>query len=357
MTIIRQFKRAVNVTWGPLSTVQPTELDALPAIPTIGNLDDDGIRIDFDFERTSNGEPDRGKVRLWNLTRKTAESIRDDHEILSADRRRVFDVNRGPPRASSEVLAAQLKSINEGHRVEVSAGYGGKPELVFRGEYVNVKTRKRVSATDFVTEIDLGDTFTSLRDGFLDNPLGLGVTIPQLVQQFSDATGIRTNKDAALRIAAVAPTATVTVFQNGAAGAIRAPEMMDDLADYLGLTWFVRNGELFFLPQGGAIQDFAVPLRAGLDLLDFSDTRGFKDISGKANMNPRIEPGRGLIIFDEAGKLVGNGFGFVVKFARYRGDTHGKDFFTEFEATESVEPIPGIAEFGTSIAQAAGLVG
>jgi len=199
MTVIRQFKRSVAVAWGISSTVQPSELDAIPLQPTIGNLDDDGIRISFDFERTSNGEPDRGTLQLWNLTRKTAESIRDDMEVLQVSRKAVFAVNRGPPRAPTSVIQTALKSVNDGHLLQVSAGYGGKPELVFQGEYLNVDTRKRVSNKDFVTEIELGDTITSLRDGFLDNPLGLGVTIPQFVQEFTNATGIKTSADAATR--------------------------------------------------------------------------------------------------------------------------------------------------------------
>lgn len=341
-----QFKRAAKVQFGPLSTVQPFEFDAPAPVPEIQNLDDDGIRISFDLSRTSSGVPDKGKVQLWNLTRKTADSIVQDFEILTAARKTAFRLANGPPRTPDKVLTQQLKKINDGRSLRVFAGYQGKPEQIFLGEYVNVEARKRVSRTDFVTEIELGDTFTSLRDGFLSQPLGLGVTIPQFIQEFSSATGIKTSADAAVRIAAVAPTASITLFQNGAAGGMRAAEMMDDISDLLDQTWFVRNGELYLLPEGQAIQDFSIVLQQGKDLLDFSSSKGFNDIVATAQMNGRIEPGRGLIIRDEDGKLVGNQLGFVTKTCRYRGDTHGNTFTTHFTATAATVPLPTVDASG-----------
>lgn len=346
MASFLQFKRAVKVQFGALSTVAPFEL-AIPApMPVLGNLDDDGIRVSFDLSRTSSGVPDKGKVSLWNLARKTSDSIVADFEHLTAARTEAFKAANGPPRVPDTVLTPILTGINTGYQIKVFAGYQKKPEQIFLGEYVDVIGRKRVSTTDFVTEITLGDTFTSLRDGFLSQPLGLGVTIPQFIQEFSAATGIRTSADAAVRIAAVAPTASITLFQNGAAGGIRAAEMMDDISDLLDHTWFVRNGELFLLPEGQAIQDFSIILQQGVDLLDFSSTKGFNDIEGTAQMNGRIEPGRGIIILDENGIPVGNALGFVVRDCRYRGDTHGDTFTTEFTASTALVPLPAVDASG-----------
>lgn len=342
MSYRKQFKRSVAVRFGPKSAVSPFESGFLPSpVTEIGSLDDDGIRVSFDLSRTSSGVPDRGFVRLWNLTGKTSDSIVYDHELLTSERTATYRAANGPPRIPDDVLASSIKAINEGYQITVMAGYQRKPEKIFIGEYVNVNARKRVSPIDFVTEITLGDTFTSLRDGFLSQPLGLGVTIPQLIQEFSDATGIRTSQDAATRIAAVAPTASITLFQNGAMGGIRAAEAMDGISDLLDHTWFVRDGELYLLPEGQAIQDFSIVLQQGVDILDFSSSKGFNDIEVTALMNGRIEPGRGVLIRDESGLPVGNALGYVVRDARYVGDTHSDIFTTTFTASAAQVPIPG----------------
>lgn len=341
MASFLQYKRAVDIVFGTASTVQPFELEVPAPMPGIGNLDDDGIRVSFELARTSAGVPDRGKVQLWNLARSTADSIVADMEHLTAARTETFKAANGPPRIPDAELTTALTTLNKAFEIRVFAGYQKKPEQIFLGEYVNVVGRRRVSETDFVTEIELGDTFTSLRDGFLSQPFGLGVTIPQFIQEFSAATGIRTSADAAVKIAAVAPTASITVFQNGAAGGIRAAEMMDDISDLLDHTWFVRNGELFLLPEGQAIQDFSIILQVGKDLLDFSSSKGFNDIQGTALMNGRIEPGRGLLILDELGKPVSSGLGFVARDCRHRGDTHGPTFATEFTASAATVRLPG----------------
>lgn len=339
-----QFKRAVKVQFGALSTVMPFELDVPRPAPTISNLDDDGIRITFSLSRSSAGVPDKGTVQLWNLTQRTSDGIVSDFEHLTAARTGAFKAANGPPRLPDELLTATLKGINDGYALRVFAGYQKKPEQIFLGEYVEVTGRKRVSRVDHVCEIMLGDTFASLRDGYLSGPLGLGVTIPQLIQEFTKATGIRTSADAALRIVAVAPTASVTVFQNGAMGGVRAAEAMDGISDMLDHTWFVRNGELFLLPEGQAIQDFSVVLQEGVDLLDHTSAMGFDQLSGVSLMNGRIEPGRGLLILDENKKPIGNGLGYVVRDCVYKGDTHGGDmsFTTSFTATAATIPIPAI---------------
>jgi hypothetical protein len=330
MSARRQYKRSVNVTWGAASEVKPAELEVPAFNPSIGNLDDDGVRISFDATRTLAGEPDRAKVELWNLAKSTAASIAADHEKLIANQKAV--INSG---LFDELLTSALSELQDSHVVQLSAGYGGRPELIFQGEYTDVRSRERRGFSDVVTVMELGDSVSSLRDGFIGQPLGLGVNIPQFIAEFTKATGIKTSKDAAARIAAVAPNSTVTLFQNGA-----AVDMLDGMADYLGFAWFVLDGELHMLPPGAVIQDFAIILQQGRDLLDFSSSSGFDEIEGVTNMNARISPGRGILIIDEAGRPVGSPIGYSVQACRYQGDTHGPAFRTEFSAIEAFEPLP-----------------
>lgn len=342
---VRQYGRSVGIGFGPASPVTAAVLSAggAPALgrPTIGNFNDDGIRIAFQFERSATSEPDRGLVQLFNLTRSTAASIVQDKDFLDLDRRNAFKLGAALPRPPSSVISNALKAANAGHQVQFFAGYGQNPEVIFLGDYVRVTERKRISQTDWVTEIELGDSFLSLRDGFMDSPLGLGMSVSQLVQEFSSATGIRTSADAAAKISAVAPTATVTLMANGAAGGIRAAEWMDDIAQLLGMTWTVREGELFFLRNDQYLLDFAIQLVQGRDLLAFDTRRDNKDIAGTALMNSQIVPGRVLVILDENLTPV-TPTGYAVRACRYSGDTHGQPFYVEFEATLITGAVPAV---------------
>lgn len=347
---VRQYKRSVGMRFGPGSVVQAFDLAARGAplliegvLESFSNLDDDGIRIQFDFLRTATGVPDKGVVKLWNLSEPASKSIVQDFELLKAARIGVFRANLPDDAAR----AVALDKINKLHRIQVFAGYQKRPELVFLGDYVDVKARKRVNRKDFVTEITLGDTILSLRSSFLNQGLGFGVSLLSVLEFAASTAAVRVSEDTKVRVQLLAPTSTVTAFQNGAMAAVRTPEMIDEIADLLGMQWFVRENVLYMMPQGGVIQDFALQITEGRDLLDFSQTRSDDEISGRLNMAPRVEPGRGIVIVDAFGIPTGSDL-WRVQTARYVADTHGAPFYTSFVARKALEPLP---------APLAGLVG
>jgi hypothetical protein len=96
----------------------------------------------------------------------------------------------------------------------------------------------------------------------------------------------------------------------------------------------VRDGEVFFVAQNTLLSLPTVVLQEGVDLLSGITTRrGYGDLSGRALLNPRIQPGVGMRILKADGEPL-SATGFRCNAVRHSGDTHGQPWYSEFEAGE-----------------------
>lgn len=325
-----QYKRAVAVKFGGASTVVGGEDPRY----SIANLDDNGLRIAFKFRRTNRGEPDRGTVRIWNLNARTRAALADDLEI----QRNAREIIQENPALPDDVRATQLKAVSDQYLVSVYAGYRGKPEIIFRGEVLNIKPRERDGSVDFVTTIELGDGLLALRDGYINAAFGGGATIERLLAASIGASGLDFDPASKAIISAVAPNAVVTATKEGIYAVGRPADVIDEVAELYGLQWWARDGKIFMVPQGAVTQDSTIVLQQGKDLLDYVAPEGFGDTRGRALLQPKLHPGRGLILLDNKGLPI-SAVGFRTTAVEYTGDTHGTDFFVDFEATESTQAI------------------
>lgn len=251
---------------------------------------DEGPRIAFSGSRSMLADPDQGTIRVWNLpedlTRAIAQDAKDLQLSLSETQKRY--------QLSDEVRSRLIVSALEGHAIEVYAGYGDNPQLIFRGDPIEV--RRVRDGLDWVTEIDVGDGFVALQQQYLASQYGVGVTPAGLLAfafALVDAQGDRAQMEAA--VTAVAPNAFVAQRANGFTAVGRPIDTIRDVATYIGLQWWVRNGKVEFVARDEVLPDFAVLLTERGNLLELGEPDEQDYVQFTALLSPEIHPGRGVV--------------------------------------------------------------
>lgn len=336
MPNFRQFKRSFRLQLPLLTTVEGFTGNP---IFRLENVEDNGLRVAFDVRRKDTGDPAKCVLRIWNLDPDTRKRLRQDLQARKAQRQALFLIQDAQIRANS------LKAVNESFKVRVFAGYGPQPEIVFAGDVLEVKERVRVSMTDVVTEMTLGDSILGIIDGYISQTFGVATTVNNILNIVANAQGTPLAIDAqAIATAAAATNAQVATYTAGNAVVGKPKDIIDEIADLLGLQWFVTDGQIKMLPAGTALTDFGVGLQEGVELLDFTSFEDDEDVRGACNLSPTIVPGRGLALFDRKGIRLNGLSGYRTNEVRHFGDTHGADWRTEFHATKATIPIPTTAE-------------
>lgn len=324
----RQYQRRLKLVYGAPGGIG---LGSGPSIPfTINSYAGSGHRVSFVVERSNRYVPDKAYIDIYNLRENVRDALKSDLEDQWVRRREV----------QAEILdikdrAKKLKAISDSYRVNLFVGYGDNDAglvLLMRGDLINVVPNVKRGGNDTITRIELGDTLLAMRDAYLRTSFGTGATITNILRFASEAAGLSFGEGTEKLIGIVAPNATITKTEGGYVAVGRVGDTISELADLLGLQWWVTDGVLHMVPQGATLQDFSIQLREGRDLLDFVESNSYDDVKGKALLNPDIVPGRGLILQDKAGVNL-DLFGYRVNSTKYRGDTRGSQWFVEFEAT------------------------
>ncbi len=288
----------------------------------------DGLRIQFDITRTLSLEPDRCKLTLWNLSQLTQEAIGADYQVRQAGRKAVL-ANKLPNRAG--VRSASLTAINKLHEVTLFAGYRGNVAKIFAGDIITLSTRKRVGFTDFVTEIELGDSILLSRDGYLDTPIAPGMTFSQLLTEVATSGAATVDGNSIVTIAKILPNSKIQVFTAGAPGGMSTIEGLEFLAGMTKSAMTLTEGQIRIVEQGNAIPDFGIALKEGRDILDFTKGQTDGEIQFRVNLDPRVVPGRAIFTFSPLGIPTG---GFRCEAARYVGDTDEGGFYVEIDCSQ-----------------------
>ncbi len=332
---LRQFRRSMAVQFGvgsqllaQLIPLDP-EVQGLAPGSQLYNLDDNGLRMAFNLSRNNRGEPDKGTLRIWNLREKIRNAILNDMDTFQTFR----DNLQKAPFPDDKTRAAALLANAESYRITIYAGYQRTMEIVFIGQMVNVTPSLRDGDVDIVTVIELGDSIEGFRSGYVNQVFGTGTTMANITELVIASAGWRSSKDVAANISIVAPNAVLTFAEKGFYAVGRPAETIDEIAELFGVQWFVRDGEVFFAAQNTILTEPPLVLQEGVDLLAFASPKGFGDVRGRALLNPRLQPGAGLIILDGAGKRLSK-TGFRVNSVTHRGDTDGGEWYSEFEAGE-----------------------
>lgn len=319
---IRQFKRVYKIIYG--------EQDATGVeFPfTLDNVDGDNLRVQFHFSRTNTAEPDRGIITIYNLPEHIRKSIKKDLEYqwktrLEIQKRIDDDATRA---------RALLENANE-FRVNIFTGYGGPEnlELLFRGDLINV-TEIRRGRNEISTQIELGDTLLALRDSYINRTFGPNSQVLAVFRQIIDDIGLGFDRSSERFLeASIVANAVVTQLDDGMVVVGRGPEIVTAFVDLFGAQWWVRDGEIKFVPQGLMLDDFSIKLREGEDLMSYTEESVGDTVRGRALLNAHIHPGRGLILEDFGGDRH-DALGFRVNQSISIGDTEGLPWYTDFQA-------------------------
>lgn len=252
---------------------------------------DEGPRISFTGSRSMQADPDKGTVRLWNLPPEVARRFANDALDLRASLKTI----QSDLSLSDEARAQQIKRELDRYAVEVYAGYGDDPQLIFRGDPIEVRPKVR-DKLDWVTEIDLGDAFVVLEEQYLASQFGVGETPANLLAfafALVDAQGDYDQMRAS--VSAVAPNAYSARLANGFAAIGRPADTIKTVADLLGVQWWVRDGKVELVERDSVLPDFALLLDENTSLLSLGDPDDQLYREFAAVLSPTIHPGRGVV--------------------------------------------------------------
>lgn len=270
---------------------------SLPDVPAsmfwIENSDDDGLRIAFAISRSNAPPPDTATIRIFGLG----------------------PVTRG--------RISALYEVGNTLRVKLFAGYAQRSELIFFGDVYKL-AHNHERGESWTTTLTTGDGQDAYRSQ-MEASFAANVPIDTVRRLTEAALGLQPNASARAEFAAALATSRITTFENGFVATGPAQEVLTEIATTVGLKWWIRDGQIVYVRKDRATTDFAILLTPETGLLHATPPKELGDVEFRALLNPRIFPGRQVLLQDPPGVPIGAP-AHRVDTATYQGDTHGDDW-------------------------------
>lgn len=266
----------------------------------IVNFDGDGLKIEWDIQRTRGGDPDQGTITVYNLSPFARKAI---HEAWKA-----------------------FTQVITGYLVEFGIGWGALTERVFVGDCWNFIPEVRVGE-DVLSVFHLGDGNQRIRDAttlgtsFVSSSLDPIIT---LLVSAPPPVGMGFPIDPASKAYFLAQAAAMPVQTwNNWVLAGDPQDRLDELIDTLGLEWKIHNGAFIVLDKGNSATaaPLATVLNSGSGLLEWAQEDD-GSIAVQALANPNVKPGSQIVVQDSFGVPVG-AVAHRVDSVRFVGSTDG----------------------------------
>lgn len=238
-----------------------------------------GFRIGFKVEKDASSTVNKAEIRIYNLT------------------------------STSRGLAENPKNI-----IELFAGYGKEPKLLFRGNPSRVISS--VGGPDSVTTFEVGDGLKAFQDARVDVSFKKGTPVNDVFQTLTNAMGLAKGEQKE-----IPPKA----FPGGLSLSGPVRDHMNYLTGKLDLEWSIQNGAVQILPKGKSTSQAAFLLSSETGLIG-SPNKKDKGLEVVSLLQPEINPGR---IVEIKSKFV-NGQ-FRVEKVSHEGDTADTAWFTRIE--------------------------
>jgi len=288
----------------------------------------EGLRVRFSAEKSIESVPNRATIEIFNL--------KPENRVL--------------PKKDD------LVTLRAGYAGDIEAG--GLP-IIFRG---NLTTSTPVKeGQDWILKLASGDGASAIKKGrivdLVPKGAGVGDVFDRLKKKLEDL-GTEVMSDFGESIihwivdqfsrSSSAPNSEGTGTGGEAiTGGPRAlvgkvTDILTEECDKVGLSWSVQNNILIIRPKGGDDAQPPIILNASTGLIKVARTE--KGVAGQALLISGMEPGRKVeILSPYLTSLIGAGppapQQFILTKTRLRGDTHGNDFFVDFEALPEGETI------------------
>lgn len=252
----------------------------------------DGFDVDFDVEKTSEREPNKGKIVVYNLP----EDVRS---------------------------RLQLKDDS---RVVLEAGYRlGTVATIFEGNSKHAPSAQ--TDVDWVTTIEALEASKAYRNSFAAKSFGPGTPFKTVVEYV-----VQTFEGFKITPAITRTLASVgDAFPNGITIDGPSAKVLSDVLRGAGLAFSIQNNEIQLLREGAANDQPAVSLDYSSGLVG-TPQAGTKQDKGMVQfesfLDPRIFPGRRVTLL-EPRSFKGT---YVAQTVKHKGSTSGGDFITTTEA-------------------------
>ncbi len=243
------------------------------------NTGSPGFRIGFKIEKDTSSTVNKAEIRIYNLS------------------------------SNSRSLAENPKNV-----VELFAGYGKEPKLLFRGNPSRVIST--IGGPDSVTTFDVGDGLKSFQNSRVDVSFKKGTPAKDIFQTLTNTMGLARGEQKGL------PEKS---FPSGLSLSGPVRDHMNYLTQKLDLEWSIQNGAVQILPKGKSTEQAAFLLSAETGLIG-SPNKKDKGLEVVSLLQPDINPGR---VVEIRSKFV-NGQ-FRVEKVSHEGDTSDTAWFTRIE--------------------------
>lgn len=320
-----QWMRKITVEYGQ----QIPEGEYGPPVPwSITSEGDSDYRIQFSFNRTNTSNADTGRIAIYNLPPEFLDSIRSGVTKANADRLKILNLISF--KSDLDARNGELRELAKANLIKVYAGYRDGIKLIFTGDITSIEYNSMRSDTDTITRIDLGDMIIPLKYGWLNKTFAGDSSVADILTSVMGSLGV-TASEMAKRLQNESTLGVeLSQFKNGLIIMGGVKRSVDALVARYGVQWFLRDGEYFLMARGALIDDFALRLDLGNNVL-----RPVSDLDGDSTkftmlLDGDMLPGRGFRIFDEAGKPTSKS-GYRADTVRYIGDTHGNPWYCMVE--------------------------
>lgn len=267
------FNRNIRVTFGKVGQ-------------TLTRVSD--LFIQFDLEKNSESEPNKGAIQINNLNR-------DSRALLQAQ-----DVS-----------------------VLLEVGYAGIYDKLAVGQISRAPTER--SRMETVTKIEFEDGRKQYTEARINTSFAPGVTTKQVLESLASElkVGIGTIKGT-----------IEEAFQNGLTLSTNVRAALDDITGKMGVEWSIQDNNLQILPRNTPSELLGILLTPETGLVESPIERedakkGGKFIEFKSLMRAQLKPGVAV----EIQSRETSGF-FKIRKARYQGDNRKGPFHVSCEAVE-----------------------
>jgi len=319
-----QWMRKITVEYGQ----QIPEGEYGPPVPwSITSEGDSDYRIQFNFSRTNSNSADTGRLAIYNLPPEFLSSIRSGVEKANADRQKILDLIKY--KNDLDARNGQLRELAKANLIKVYAGYRDGIKLIFTCDITSIEYTSMRSDVDTITSIDLGDMMIPLKY-WLNKSFAGGSSLEVVLATIMKSLGISPSEMAKKFQDEAIVGVEVAEYRDGLAVMGGVKRSVDAIVARYGVQWFVRDGEYFLMARGALIDDFALRLDLGDNVLrPVSDMDG-DSVKFTMLLDGDMLPGRGFRIFDEAGEPTSKS-GYRADTVRYVGDTHGNPWYCMVE--------------------------
>lgn len=266
-------------------------------LSSAGSIEITDLRISFVVKKTLDSSKNEMVLKIYNLNKDTRSRLEED------------DV-----------------------QIVLQAGYADIPEILFVGDITSAIHPRQ--GADIISTMECGDGNKALKSTFVSESFAPGTTVKDIVNKLGKSFSLPVKE---------LPEGLEDQFANGTSLIGLAKDSLDQLAKSFNFDWSIQDNEVQIIRKQDTTIDEEVVLTSTTGLIGIPEKLvsninklpndpNNKSIGIKAVslLQPKLLPGRKTKI--ESKLLTGS---YKVENVTHRGDTHGQEWLSEFEGTET----------------------